>query len=70
MLRDVYKRQAFSFGGLRFYFEDADRLTLIAQGCVTEFCFEGDGVLHTDLFVGGGGERLKYLLKDGIIRTL
>ena len=68
--REVEFGTAFSFGGLRFYFEDADRLTLIAQGCVTEFCFEGDGVLHTDLFVGGGGGRLKYLLKDGIIRTL
>lgn len=68
--REVLFEERFSVGGLVFVYEDADRLTLSAQGCVTEFAFGKDGVLSADLFVGAGGGRLKYLIKDGIIRSL
>ena len=55
---------------MAFFYEDADRLTLTAQGCVAEFSFGGEEALSADLFVGTGGGRLKYLLKDGIIKAL
>ena len=67
---DVRGMRAFTVGELSFFYEDADSLTLSAQGCVAEFSFGGGETVFADLFVGAGGGRLKYLLKDGIIRSL
>lgn len=68
--REVIFEERFFVEGLSFVYEAADRLTLNVQGCVTEFAFGKDAALSADLFVGSGGGRLKYLLKDGIIRSL
>ncbi len=68
--REVVFGEAFTVGDMAFFYEDADRLTLTAQGCVAEFSFGGEEALSADLFVGTGGGRLKYLLKDGIIKAL
>ena len=65
---DVLFAESFSVGGLSFRYESADRLVLVAEGCAVEFCFSSAGALGADFFVGGGGGRLKYFLKDGIIK--
>lgn len=67
---DIRFSQSFCVGELAFYYEEADSLTLMVQGCVTEFSFGGEERVFADLFVGAGGGRLKYRIKDGIIRSL
>ena len=67
---DIRFSQSFCVGELAFYYEEADSLTLTVQGCVTEFSFGGEERVFADLFVGAGGGRLKYRIKDGIIRSL
>ena len=68
---DVVCGETFTIGGMTFRFEAADRLTLSAQGCVAEFAFDGgEGVLSADLFAANTDGRLKYLLKNGIIKAL
>ena len=62
--------ETFRVGEMTFHFEDTDRLTLSVQGCVAEFAFGKEEALSADLFVGTASGRLKYLLKDGIIKAL
>ncbi len=67
---EVAAQTRFLVGDLLFVYEDDGCLTLTAQGCVAEFSFGETALDLGDLCVGRGSGRLKYLLKDGIIRTL
>ena len=66
----IVRADRIELGGMRFVYEGADRLALTAEGVAVEFSFEGDPVLFADLSVQTCETRLKYLLKDGIIRVL
>ena len=66
----IVRADRIELGGMRFVYEGADRLALTAEGVAVEFAFEGDPVLFADLSVQTCETRLKYLLKDGIIRVL
>ena len=66
----IVRADRIELGGMRFVYEGADRLVLTAENVAVEFSFEGDPVLFADLSVQTCETRLKYLLKDGIIRVL
>ena len=68
--KEVVCTRSFTAGEMTFIFEGASRMVLLAEGCAAEVCFDGGEALFADFFVGTGGGRLKYLLKDGIIKTL
>ena len=61
--------ESFSCGKLKFNYKSGEKLTLLVEGLIVEFDFEGNSALDADLFVGGAPCRLKYFLNNGIIKT-
>ncbi len=59
--------ESFCIDGLEFRFEGAEKLSVQAEGTVTEFDFANGAALDADLFVGEGCGGLIFYLKDGII---
>ena len=59
----------FEYGGLSFRYE-GNALTLSAEDVLVKFDFSDERAFGADLFVQTGDGGLKYLLKNGIIKTL
>ena len=54
---------------MTFTYERAGVLVMTAEGVSVQFCFEG-GTQFAEFALQEGETRLKYLVKDGIIRSL
>ncbi len=57
-------------GGLEFVFESREKLTLVTEGLVVEFDFDGEGAFGADLFVHPVEGDLIFSLRHGIIKSL
>ena len=70
-LRDtpVYAVRRTELGGMTFTYEREGVLVMTAEGVSVQFCFEG-GTQFAEFALQEGETRLKYLVKDGIIRSL
>lgn len=62
--------ESFAYGGMRFYYEGAEKMTIAAEDVVVEADFGCGGALGADLLLQRGDGGLKYFLKDGIIKRL
>lgn len=60
--------ESFSCGELKFIYESGEKLAMLYENTLVEFDFEGNSALGADLFVSGAPCRLKYFLKNGIIK--
>lgn len=60
----------FSYGDLRFRYENAHKIVLSTQGIVVEFDFEGGETIGGDLYINGLDSQVRYYLMDGVIYAL
>ena len=67
---NVVFAEKFSLGGMTFFYESAEKMTVTAENSVVELDFESSEALGADLFIGKGSGGLKFFLRNGIIKAI